>query len=413
MPEPARVTRIGKRSEPATRPGSITRGQLTCRRRAVSPQACVVATRRPNAPGSPAGRLHLGFGGLLIALLSACSDTVPVESLPRPVRVTTVHYGAFSPTARYSGEVRARYETMLAFQVSGKIAKRAVDVGARVQRGQLLATLDPADYDLNQAGARAQLAAAQAELHRARSDLLHLENLMDKNLSSEAAVERRRDAVQAAEARVAEARSALQLNARKSGYTALRAEQSGVITAVEAEAGQVVSSGQTVFRLARPGEKEVVINVPENRLDDLRAASDVTISLWAEPGVVYQGRVREISPGVDAVIRTYTVKVTLIKPDDRVRMGLTATVRVQRQVPQPIAEIPLTALHRDGDRAAVWVIDSATQKVRLSPVMLGRYGDRNATILGGVTEGEQIVTAGVHKLLPGETVRILGEHSAP
>ena len=341
--------------------------------------------------------------------LLACSEPKPVVEPARPVRVTAVNFANTIATANYSGEVKVRHEPALAFQVPGKIAKRWVDVGAVVKPGQLLATLDLPDFKFNEAGSAAQLNAAQAELEQARKDLLHASNLLEKKLTSPATVERRQQAVRAAEARTAQAQAALSLSHRKSAYAELRAEQAGVIAAVDAEAGQVVAAGQTIFRLARTSEKEVVVNVPENHLGDVQNASEIKVSLWAKPGVFYSAKVREISPGVDALIRTFTVKVSILNPSDDVRMGMTATVHVRRAEPRPVARLPLTALTQNGQQTVIWVFDPATLTVHPQPVDLGGYDDENAKILGGVNTGDLVVTAGVHKLLPGEKVRLLDE----
>ncbi|MDD1621913.1 MAG: efflux RND transporter periplasmic adaptor subunit, partial [Methylococcaceae bacterium] len=193
--------------------------------------------------------------------LTACSESKTSELQPRPVRVVEVQYRQTATTARYSGEIRARHESPLAFQVGGKLMKRLVDVGAVVERGQLLATLDQADVRLDEAGAAAQLAAAEAELDQARKDIGHLANLQEKDLASSAALERRRDQVRSAAARVAALRASLGSYARKSAYAELRADRPGVITAVDAEPGQIVSPGQSIVRLAQTEEKEVVISV--------------------------------------------------------------------------------------------------------------------------------------------------------
>ncbi len=356
----------------------------------------------------------LGLPELLVCcsfglFLNACSEPEPVDEPTRPVRVATVNFANTMATANYSGEVRVRHEPKLSFRVPGKIAKRLVDVGSVVKPGQLLATLDPPDYLFNEAGSAAQLNAAQAELSQARKDLLHANNLLEKELTSQASVERRQDAVRTAEARAAQAQSALALSARKSASTELRAETAGVIAAVEADAGQVVEQGQTIFRLARTEEKEVVVNLPENHLKELQSASEIKVSLWAKPGMHYAGRVREISPGVDALIRTFTVKVSILNPDDDVRMGMTATVHVRRPEPRPVARLPLTAITQSGQHPVVWLFDPSTQTVRPQPVTLGGYEDENARILDGVKTGDQVVVAGVHKLLPGEKVRLLEE----
>jgi multidrug efflux system membrane fusion protein len=344
------------------------------------------------------------FGALF---LSACSESKPPEPPPRPVRVALVQYKQTAATARYSGEVRARHESPLAFQVGGKLVSRMVDVGTAVKRGQLLATLDQTDVRLDEAGAAAQLAAALAELDQARKDLGHLANLREKDLASEAALERRRDQARTAEARVAAARASQGSYSRKSGYAELRADRAGVITAVDAEAGQIVPPGQAIVRLAQTDEKEVVISVPENRLRDVSAATTIQVNLWADPERFYQGRLREVSPGVNQELRTYTAKVSVLNADAEVNLGMTATVHVQKDEPQPVARLPLTALTQDNGRPAVWVFDPATETVNPRIVTVAGYDDENAMVLNGVAEGERVVTAGVHKQVAKQKARLL------
>jgi multidrug efflux system membrane fusion protein len=341
-------------------------------------------------------------------LLFGCKEQHAPESLPRPVRVTAIHFQQISDTAHYSGEIRPRHEAPLSFQVAGRLVKRLADVGDSVKTGQWLATLDPGDYRLGEIGAAAQLAEAEAELAQARKDLRHLGNLKDQELASAAAVERREDQLHAAEARVAAAKANLDSQSRQSGYTELRADHEGVVTAVEAEPGQVLAAGQTVFRLARSGEKEVVISVPENRLNGVRSASSIRVNLWANPDRFYSGRLREISPAADAVLRTFTVKVAVPDADDAVRMGMTATVHVQQSEPKPVARVPLTAITRHQDQPAVWVFDAKTNSVQPRVITIAAFGPENAKLVDGVQEGEQVVTAGVHKLVPGQQVRMLG-----
>ncbi|MCQ8181532.1 efflux RND transporter periplasmic adaptor subunit [Methylomonas sp. SURF-1] len=340
--------------------------------------------------------------------LTACSESKTAEPQPRPVRVVKAQYRQTATTARYSGEIRARHESPLAFQVGGKLVKRVVDVGASVERGQLLATLDQADVRLDEAGAEAQLAAAQAELDQARKDLDHLANLQEKDLASPAALERRRDQVRGAKARVAALHASLGSYARKSAYAELRADRAGVITAVDAEPGQIVAAGQAIVRLAQIDEKEVVISVPENRLQDLRAATSIKVNLWAEPEHFYQGRLREVSPGVDELLRTYTAKVALADADASVGLGMTATVHVHKDEARPVASLPLTALTQDNGKAAVWVFDPPTETVNPRAVTVAGYDSENAKLIEGVAEGETIVTAGVHKLVAGQKVRLFG-----
>ncbi len=357
----------------------------------------------------------IGIGSLIplaiflpiVLLLAACSETKPVDPPPRPVRVTAVEYRQTAVTTHYSGEIKAHHESPLAFQVGGKLLQRLVDIGMVVERGKLLATLDQADVKLDEAGATAQLAAAQAELDLARKDLNHLMNLQQKDLASQAALEKRKDQVKNAEARVAVAKATQGSYARKSAYAELRADHAGVITAVDAEPGQVVAAGQAIVRLARTTEMEVVTNVPENRLQDLKSASSIKVNLWANPERFYNGKLREISPGVDEVLRTYTVKVSMPEADDSVNLGMTATVHIQKTERQPVAYVMLTALTELDGKPSVWVFNNHNQTVQPRAVTIDGYDDQNAKILSGVNQGELIVTAGVHKLVTGQKVRLL------
>lgn len=353
---------------------------------------------------------HLCWPLLAVIALTGCQNQEPPPAPPRPVQVTTVHFESGTSIARYSGDVRARYEHPLAFQVGGKLIKRSVDVGAVVKRGQVLAVLDPIDARLSEAAAVAQLAAAQAELDQTQRDWRHLSHLAEMNLASPAALQRRRDQVNAAEARLRAAQAQRGESAQKSGYTELRASFDGVITGTDGQPGQVVATGQTMMRMARTDEKEVVISVPENRWHELRGAAAIRVNLWANPERFYAGRLREISPGVDEVLRTYTAKIALPDADALVALGMTATVHVETATPKPFARLPLTALTREADKPAVWVFDPGSQTVQPRAIELGNFDATAATVLAGVAEGETVVTAGVHKLIAGQRVRVLGDH---
>jgi len=341
-------------------------------------------------------------------ILTACSEPVATEPAPRPVRVMPVHYQQVAAIARYTGEIRARYESPLAFQVGGKVLKRLVEVGSEVKPGQVLAILDQSDVKLDEAGVTAQLAAAKAELAQARKDLDHLVHLKDKALASQAAVDKRMDQVRVAEARVAAAAATQGTYSRRYDYAELKADHAGVITSVGAEPGEVVTAGQGIVRLARTDEKEVVFSVPENRLRDLQNASWIKVSLWAAPEREYEGRLREVSPGVDEILRTYTVKVSMPNADVTVDLGMTATAHIRSDESRPIARVPLTAMTENNGTPAVWIVDTTRNVVKPRDVNLAGYDDECAKVLSGIDEGEQVVTAGVHKLIAGQQVRLLG-----
>ena len=343
-----------------------------------------------------------------IALILAATGCAKHAVAPDPIRPVLSQKAVATKTAdqtAYSGEVRARYETDLGFRIGGKVIERKVDVGAEVKKGDLLARLDPADARLNADAARAQVAAAEAEFNFASSELTRYKVLLDKGFIGESAFEAKQNTFNSARAKFAAARSQAAVNINQSAYTSLYADQDGVITSITGEVGQVVAAGQAVMRLARPEEMEVVINVAESKIAELQKAQQVLVRLWAQPDKIFRGKVREIAPNADATTRTFSVKVSILKPGPDVKLGMTANVLAGGSDTEAVL-LPLTAIYSQNGKAGVWVVDPQTSKVALRNVEVGQYREDGVTILSGLKAGENIVTAGVHKLIPGQTVRL-------
>lgn len=333
----------------------------------------------------------------LLTVLAACSKNAPPPEPLRPVLTLLVGERAGRATATYSGEVRSQYETQLAFRIPGKISARLVDVGALVKPGQVLARLDPADTALSAASASAQLSLADADAKRYRK-------LRGQNFVSQAALDAKETSLTAAQAQADLARN-------QSAYTVLKAEQAGVVGLVAAELGQVVMAGQTVFRVVRPDTLEVAIAIPEARMQEVHGSREAEISLWADEKTVYQGVLRELSPVADPLTRTYAARVTIVKPDPNVLLGMTANVRFVRPESADRLSVPLTAIFQQDGKAAVWRVN-ADQTLTLQRVEVAAYSDRSALLSAGVKAGERIVVAGVHKLTAGEKIRIAGRAAA-
>ena len=348
--------------------------------------------------------------------LAACSKPAAPPPAPRAVIAQVVGAKPGDGANVYSGEIRARYENDLAFRVGGKVIARYVDVGATVKKGQPLARLDPQDAQLAAESARSALAGAEADHALAKAEVERYRDLYAKKFVSQAVLDARETTFNTTKARLEQARAQLATARNQSSYTALAAEADGVITAVNVEAGQVVAAGQAVMRFAQPAEKEVVISVPESRLAELRDArqipQQILVAVLAAPEKPYAGRIREVAPTADAATRTFAVKITLLAPDDAVKLGMTANVALgQRTGPDTIG-VPLTALTQIDGEPAVWVVDPQTSQVHLRPVKVAAYREDGATITAGLKAGEIVVTAGVHKLLAGETVRVESEAAA-
>ena len=355
------------------------------------------------------GSVVVALGGTLALSVTGTAKTVAEAPPVLPVRVTKVGPSPLAAPTEYAGEVQARVETPMAFRVPGRIAARHVEVGSRVARGDLLATLDPTDYQLSAQNLGAQVASAQADLEFQKAELDRGAELLKKGFISGADFERRRNVFKGVEGKVQQVRSAFAQARNQAEYTALRALSDGIVTRLDAEAGQVVAAGQTVMRIARPDEKEVVIHVPENRLEEMRAARGLAIALWAKPGRTYRGRLREISPGVDALTRTYVGKIALADADGDVQIGMTATVTVDGSGDDSARMLPLAALLARDDKTFVWKLDPQRGTVDLAAVALGDYHADRVVVRSGLADGDLVVTAGVHKLFPGQQVRILEE----
>ncbi len=346
-------------------------------------------------------------------LVAACGKAPVTEEPARPVLTQRVTPGGVASRDIYSGEIRARYETDVGFRVAGKIVARPVDAGARVMKGQVLARLDPEDARLAAQGAQAQLASAQSEFALAKSELDRHADLLAKKFISQSAFDVKQNAFNAASARAEQARSQASITGNQASYTTLVADADGVVVSVLAEPGQVVVAGQPVLKLARSGEKEVVLSAPEGQLARFKPGQEVTVSLWSDPANVFRGRVREIAGGADPVTRTYAVRVSAIDPPAGAQLGMTANVLFIPTVDRELVLLPLSSLAGDSAQPAVWVVDPRTSQVRLKPVTIGQFREDGVSITNGVAAGDIVVTAGVHKLRAGQSVRIAEAPKAP
>jgi membrane fusion protein, multidrug efflux system len=342
---------------------------------------------------------------LAAALLGGCNhDIRPVEAA-KPVIAERVDATSATPAEEYSGAVHARYESALAFRVGGKIVARQVTLGETVHRGELLARLDRTDAALERGVADAALAAARSNLQTAQEDLARYSRLVRIGAISRSDYDHQQDRVAAAQATYQQAQRQYDLRDDELRYTDLRADHDGVITAVDAEVGQVVAEGQSVVSLAWSDDRDVYIDVPENRIGEFAGARRISISLWDTNGT-YAGEVREKSASADAATRTFLVKVAVLRPGPEVRLGMTAGVKVEDAADPKELLIPMTALYHRGGETAVWTVDPRTGQLALAPVSVERYSDDGVVIAAGLAPGEEVVLKGVNELYQGERVKV-------
>ncbi len=351
----------------------------------------------------------------IVVGLSACGGDDKTAEAPRPALVVTPGGGAEAALSAYAGEIRAREESALSFRVGGNLIRRNVDTGAQVRRGEVLAVLDPGDLSLQAQAAQAQLAAAEADLVRARGDRDRFAKLVDEQMVSRSAYDAQVAAYKAAEGQARAARAQMDVANNQAGYSQLRAPRDGVIASRQAEAGQVVAAGQTIYTLAADGSREVAIGLPENRIRDFSVGQPVMVELWNDPERRLPGAIREISPAADPQTRTYAARVSLASDAaEAVELGQSARVYVQENGTKAALTLPLSAVQRGkGGGTAVWVVEQKTGKVSLRPVKLGRYGETSVPVLSGVAAGDWVVAGGGHLLREGQPVTPVDRQNRP
>lgn len=347
----------------------------------------------------------------LMALLSGCGEKKAEPKAHSRVFVQTVQSADFAAAVTLTGDIQARVQTDLSFRVGGKIIQRMVDVGDRVTAKQVLAKLDPKDLQTNVDSAQAQVVAEQARVKQTAAAFVRQEKLLPKGYTSrseydsaQAALRSSQSALAAAQAQLANAREQL-------GYTSLVADAPGVITARQAEVGQVVQATVPIFSLARDGERDAVFNVYESLLVEPPPDAPITVSLLENPSIKVQGNVREVTPAVAANTGTVQVKIALQTLPKGMELGSVVSATANGPAKASI-ELPWAALTKDLSEPAVWLIDG-DGKAQLHKVTVARYLTGKVIIGDGLKGGEKVVVAGGQLLHPGMLVEIAQQGAQP
>ena len=369
------------------------------------PSSLIIPSKaRPGASG-------LGPALLLLALLAACQrEPVPAEPEIRPVRAITVAPRAAGSTVAITGTVQAQTEINQSFRIDGRMIERTVDVGDTVKRGQLIARLDPQNEESARQAARAQLAAAQAQLIEARNNFERMRDLVAESAVSRAQFEQAEAMLQTAKAQADAVQQQLNLADNRLSYTRLVSDVAGVVTARGPQPGEVVSAGRMIIQVARDGARDAVFDVPAAVKDSVPKYPDIRVTLSDDPKVSTAGRVREVSPRADPVTGTFAVRVRLIDPPPPMRLGSTVTGRMTLDAVMGI-EIPPSALVRSDGKTSVWVFDAKTGTVSLRNIAVRASDAAMVQVASGLNPGDVVVTAGVQALRPGQKVRLLETQS--
>lgn len=351
------------------------------------------------------------------AALAGCSRPEPPPEPLRAVKLLTVGASEVQAQRLFAADVRARVESRLGFRVAGKLVQRPVELGQAVRAGQLLAQLDARDYRLAVQAAQAQVAAATTQRDLAQADYERFAQLKAQNFISGAELDRRRASLQAAQAQLTQALAQASSQGNQENYTQLRADADGVVTAIEAEPGQVLEQGQTVLRLAQGGARDAVFAVPEDLVGQLRVGQEVAVRPWggaAEGAAKLRATVRDIAASADPVTRTFTVKAAL-SGSPLPPLGATLTVYPSAFAPSGVQalRLPTSALWAQGQQTAVWVFDAASSTVRAQVIEVAQVDGNEVLVRAGLQAGAQVVATGVHVLAPGQKVSIYQAKTAP
>lgn len=339
--------------------------------------------------------------------LAACTRPEAVPPVLPSVFVTPVHNDTGNAERIMSAVIRPRIESELAFRAGGKVMARLVEVGQTVRAGQMLGRIDPADYQLAVDAAAEQLRAADVDAAQAASDAARFKRLLVDGSVGAADQERQQARADAAAARLAQARRQLDLARNRAGYAALLAPFDGIVTALRFEAGQMVPEGQAVMTLARPGELEVLVDVPEALAADLYKQR-ATVRVGGREDALAL-RLRELSPSASAQTRTFRARYAFASPPSGadLRMGTTAELHLGREGATLSALLPVSALLVTTQTPSVWIADEKTGALARQPVQLVSQTTDSVRV-AGLADGALVVSVGAQKLDAGlkvQTVR--------
>ncbi|THV17087.1 efflux RND transporter periplasmic adaptor subunit [Rhizobium rhizophilum] len=346
---------------------------------------------------------------LLTLGLAGCSEggaEVVKEPALRPVKVIEVEAPSTDRELKYSGTVKARSEAAAGFRVAGKIIERLVDIGDRVAPGDVLARLDVTDYQLQMRSAEASLAAAERQLETADFALKRADALYRQQVTTKAQLEQAQLTYNQALATRDSQRSSLEQARNQVGYGELKADKTGIVTAISADAGQVVAAGSPVVTVAADGEKEVLIAVPENEIFAFAPGKEVDVGFWSTDGLASKGAVREVAGSADATSRTFAVRISL--PDNpQILLGMTARVTALAPSDKDFFELPLSALTQDAAKQpTVWTVDRTDATVHARPVTVDTFSDTGVQVSAGLKPGDLVVVAGTQFMAEDMKVRL-------
>lgn len=339
---------------------------------------------------------------VLMGLAVVLPLTAAAQEAARPVVSEIV---TADPTRQraFPGTVQADVEVALAFQTVGRLATLDVETGDRVERGQVLATLDQVTLGENVAAARAALEAVQAQAELAQQGLDRAQTLFERNVATAAQLEEAQASRDATAAQVEAARADLAQAEEVARFGSLVAPQDGVVLSTEAEVGTLVSAGTPVLTLADPRGREAVIDVPAEFVDVLSRGAAFEVALPSDTASPVPARLRLVEPVVGPSLRSRRLRLSMEDPSPGFRIGSLVTATYVSEG-TPLMTLPRSALTDAPGGFGVWRVAPEDRSVHLVPVRLGaEVGDRVA-VTGGIEVGDEVVTRGARTLSDGQVV---------
>ncbi|WP_248309490.1 efflux RND transporter periplasmic adaptor subunit [Bosea sp. Tri-44] len=343
---------------------------------------------------------------LAVTGLAACQEQASgPENPPTAVQVEAAALADYAPAIRLTGEIRPRVESELSFRVAGRITERLVNVGDHVTAEQVLARLDPQQQRATVTATEAAVVSAEAVLRQATSSYERQKALLARGFTTQREHDQAQEAYRTAEAALVDARAQLGTARDRLSDTVLRAGVAGVITARNAETGQVIQAAQTVFSIAQDGPRDAVFNVNESIFTHELTDPAIALTLVSDPAVTATGAVREVSPTVDRLTGTVRVKVGLAQSPAAMTLGA-SVIGEGRMQPRKLVVVPWSALSSGNGQPAVWTVAPQTKAVLLKPITIEGYGTGKVFVREGLQPGEMVATGGAQFLRPNQVVAV-------
>ena len=325
------------------------------------------------------------------------------------MKVQPVKLVDYTPKVTLTGEISARVQSDLSFRVGGRIIERKVEVGTHVESGEVLARLDPKVQQADVEGAIAGVQSAEAKLRQVTSNFERQQELLKTGFTTQRDYDQAEQEYRSAQALLDSAKAQLATARDNLAQTVLSAPSPGIITARNAEIGQVAQPSQPVFALAHDGPRDAIVNVQESIITG-EFKEDIEIALVSDPKIKARGEVREVSPALNQA-GAVRVKIAIMQPPPEMVLGAAVRVSAHAQ-PREMAVLPWSALYSDGGKPAVWVVDPKTKEVALRRIGIEAYGNSDIVMRDGLRPGELVVTVGTQLLRPAQRVAFAGEGSS-